>query len=77
MSEHGTSGQPEEGQVSETTNLRESDVEKEIQEGEGIPPAEEANQENQTRIEAEITPEETRTQDADDAVDEAVGRDHT
>lgn len=77
MSEHETSGLPDEGQVSETANLRESDVEKGIQEGEGIPPADEAQQENQTRIEAEITPEEARTQEADDAVDEAVGRDHT
>lgn len=62
-----------EGQVSEATNLRDGVGEAEIQQDEGAPPAEAADQEDQSRIEAEISPDEA--DDVDDAVDLAVGRD--
>lgn len=57
------------GQVSEATNLRGDAGEAEIQQDEGAPPAAEADQEDQSRIEAEISPDET-----DHAVARAEGR---
>lgn len=63
------------GQISEATNLRGRMTEEEIQQGEGVPPAEDADQEDQSQIEAEISPDHPEADDVDDAVDRAVGRD--
>lgn len=50
------SDQPsDERQVSETANLRDDD--RDLQQGEGAPPGEDAEQEDQSTIEAEISPE--------------------
>lgn len=63
------------GQISEATNLRGRMAEEEIQQGEGAPPAADADQEDQSRIEAEISPDHPEADDVEDAVDRAVGRD--
>lgn len=72
--QHGS--EPAEGEVSETNNLRESDAQKGIQQGEGVPPGADAQQENQSRIEAEISPDDPAADDVDEAIDLAEGRDH-
>lgn len=64
-----------EGEVSEATHLRGSMGEDEIQQGEGVPPAADAEQEDQSRIEAEISPDDPEADDVSEAVDRAVGRD--
>ncbi len=64
----------EDRQVSEATNLRGGLDEAEIQQTEGAPPAEDADQEDQSRIEAEISPDHPEAEDVEDAVDRAVGR---
>lgn len=68
--------EPEEyGQVSEATNLRGGLDEAEIQQTEGVPPGEDADQEDQSRIEAEVSPGHPEAEDVDDAVNRALGRD--
>lgn len=64
----------EHGQVSEATNLRGGLDEAEIQQTEGVPPAEDADQEDQSQIEAEISPDHPDAEDVEDAVNRAVGR---
>lgn len=64
----------EHGQVSEATNLRGGLDEAEIQQAEGVPPAEDADQEDQSQIEAEISPDHSDAEDVEDAVNRAVGR---
>lgn len=65
-----TDGSTEEGQVSETSNLRESDKDRSFQQGEGIPPGDEAQQEDQSVVEAEISPEEG---DVEESVAHSLG----
>lgn len=74
-SEQNRSDPSEGGQVSEAANLRGRMDEAEIQQDEGVPPAEDAEQEDQSRIEAEISPDDPQADDVDEAVDRAVGRD--
>lgn len=63
-----------EGQVSEATNLRGDVGETEIQQTEGVPPAEDADQEDQSRVEAEVSPDHPEADDVDEAADRAEGR---
>ncbi|KRE39338.1 hypothetical protein ASG73_03145 [Janibacter sp. Soil728] len=65
--------EPDEGgQVSETNNLRDSDVDADLQQGEGTPPGEDAQQEDQSVAEARISPEEG---DVEESVEHSLGED--
>jgi len=74
MTKEQNRSDPSEGQVSEATNLRGRMDEQEIQQEEGPPPAEHAEQEDQSRIEAEMSPDDPEADDLDEAIDRAVGR---
>ncbi|HBO53962.1 hypothetical protein N5P18_08480 [Janibacter terrae] len=65
-------GGDEGGQVSETSNLRDTDVDEAYQQSEGVPPSADAPQEDQSAKEAEVSPEHG---DVDESVDHGVGRD--
>lgn len=64
-------GSDEGGQVSETSNLRDTDVDEAYQQSEGVPPSDDAPQEDQSAREAEVSPERG---DVEESVDHAVGR---
>lgn len=60
----------DDGQVSETNNLRESDEDEAYQQSEGIPPGDAADQEDQSVAEARISPEEG---DVEESVEHSLG----
>lgn len=72
--EHDGSDEPAEGQVSETANLQQDDAHKTFQAADGVPPAEVSQQEDQSRIEAEMSPDDAQAEDDKDAEERAAGR---